>query len=130
MSKTLPGLNIQYPISQSIVKGDKTIETRTYPLPSKYIGCEMALIETPGERGDFKARIVAVVQFGKPFLYESKAEFTRDFARHRVKPDSKWSWGGKPKWGWPVKVIKRFKSPIPVPCRTGIRFTTEITIEL
>lgn len=51
--RTLCGINIQFPISQLIVDGSKTIETRTYPIPDHYIGKEMILIETPGKIKSF-----------------------------------------------------------------------------
>ena len=44
MNLVLNGINIQFPISQLILSGDKTVETRTYPIPERYLGVDLALI--------------------------------------------------------------------------------------
>ena len=49
---SLPGLNVQWPFSQLILSGDKTVEVRPYALGWRNIGrpgVEMWLVETPGE---------------------------------------------------------------------------------
>lgn len=61
--RKLPGINIQWPISEMIIDGEKTIETRKYAILDKYIGQELALIETPRPKGKFKARIRAIIKF-------------------------------------------------------------------
>src|SRR4051812_33618820 len=105
-TSTLRGLTIQYPWADLILSGRKTIETRFYPLPSKYVGMEIAIIETPGARGEFRSRLVGIVIFGPSFLYRDAQEFYADSARHLVRPDTlRFSWKhgqGKAKWGWPV----------------------------
>ena len=128
MKAKLPGLNIQFPISSLIVSGEKTVETRTYPMPTSYIGKEILIVETPGKRG-FKARVTAIAVFGPSFLYKSKAEFYRDFPRHRVDKNSKWAWAEKPKWGWPVLSVKKIPKPIEVLAPIGIRFTKEVRLK-
>ena len=48
---SLPGLNINWPFSQLILAGVKTVEVRSYALGYKNIarpGVEMWLVETPG----------------------------------------------------------------------------------
>jgi hypothetical protein len=130
MSKLiLPGINIQYPISQLIVRGEKKLETRTYPLPKKYIGKDLFLVETPGRDGKFKARIVGIIKFEASFEYDSKIRFYKDFERHRVNKSSQWAWKDKAKWGWPIAKFKALKS-IPLGKRTGIVFTQRIQISL
>ena len=47
----LPGINIQAPWAEAIVSGRKLIETRFYPMPRKWIGQPLAIIETPGQAG-------------------------------------------------------------------------------
>src|SRR5262245_57207558 len=89
------GINIQWPISRLILSGEKTIETRTYPIPKKYIGMDMLLIETPGKRGAFKARIVGIIKFQDSFYYESKNEFLKDVGLHFVDEKSEWGWTDK-----------------------------------
>lgn len=129
MKKTLPAINIQHPISQLILSGKKTIETRTYPLPKKYIGKELLMIETPGKSGAFKARIVATVCFGEPFLYSDERSFYLDYSRHKVDRNSIWAWREeKPKWGWPVTKVKRLSNSKIVKCRRGIVFTKSVSL--
>jgi hypothetical protein len=113
-----------------IVNGTKSVETRTYPIPQSYIGIDMALIETPGREGKFKARVVAIIRFAEPFKYTSKKDFYKDAQRHQVSPDSLWAWDKKPKWGWPVSVIRIFETPIVLRQRKGIRFTKDIALEI
>jgi hypothetical protein len=128
MNKVLVGVNIQYPISKLILEGTKTIETRTYPLPEKYVDCDMALIETPGKSGDFSARVVAVIRFGKSFKYKSKKAFYSDTVNHGVTPDSPWKWD-KPKWGWPILSVDLSISIQAAPKKKGIVFTKKVKIK-
>lgn len=130
MKITLPALNIQHPISQLIVIGEKVVETRTYKMPDRYVGKELLLIETPGKTGKFRARAIARVTFGKPFEYMSKKAFYDDIAKHKVGPDSKWAWSSKRKWGWPIVNLKHLKAPIEVHEPRGIVFTKSVSIEL
>src|SRR3989338_7516120 len=103
------GLNIQFPISRMILSGQKTIETRTYPIPPAYLGKELVIIETPGKLGRFKARMIGLVTFGESFQYRSKSAFYRDTPKHCVTPDSIWAWNAsKGKWGWPILRVEAF----------------------
>jgi hypothetical protein len=125
--KNYSGINIQYPISRLILDCKKVIETRTYPIPSCYVGQEMALIETPGKQGNFKARVVAIIKFGPSFKYVSKKNFYADSARHCVTPDSPWAWNdSKEKWGWPILDIVILRNAIPLKKRTGIVYSKNI----
>jgi hypothetical protein len=127
--KTYTGINIQYPISQLILSGEKTIETRTYPIPEKYLGQDMLMIETPGKTGKFKSRIVAIIRFDECFHYKNSKEFYKDTKRHCVTPDSAWAWTDeKPKWGWSLK-IKKIKTSILCSKKIGIRYTTNLIIK-
>jgi hypothetical protein len=131
MKICLPGINIQYPISELILSGQKTVETRTYPIPDKYKNVPMLLIETPGRTGKFKSRIRAVIKFNDSFPYKSSKDFYKDIERHAVSPTSLWKWvEEKPKWGWPVEVIDIFETPFRLNKKTGIRFTTSIEIDI
>lgn len=128
---SLPGLNVQYPISQDILLGKKTIETRFYPLPKKYLKRPMWLIETPGEIGDFKARASAIITFDSFFEYKSKKEFYADTQKHLVAKDSAWAWNDdKNKWGWIISNIQPLHEFIEIKQRRGILFTSEITLLL
>lgn len=127
--QALPGINIQYPISQLIASGEKTVETRTYPIPKRYVGTPVALIETPGPVGRFKARITAIIEFSESFEYETKESFYKDKSRHRVEPDAAWKWNPEQrKFGWPVRVLKVFSKPLPAPKRRGIVFSRHCEI--
>ena len=123
---TYPGINIQWPISELILSGEKTIETRTYPIPKKYLNQEMVFIETPGPKGKFKARVRAIIKFTNCFQYKSKKEFYADFKRHRVSKDSSWAWKEKSKWGWEILVVKFVDGTFQNP--KGIIFTKEIRL--
>lgn len=127
MRTTKPGINIQFPISSLICSGEKIVETRTYEIPPKYLNQEMYLIETPGKKGDFKARAIAIIKFTGCFKYKNKTEFRRDFSRHRVAPDTAWDWKDKDKWGWELEIIKIIPPTIISHAR-GIVFTKHIEI--
>lgn len=125
--KTYTGINIQYPISQQILDGTKTIETRTYPIPKSYINQDLLLVETPGPMGRFKARAVAVITFSECYKYSSKKEFYQDKGSHKVTPDSPWAWQeDKGKWGWRIGKVVRLKKPVTLARRLGIRYTKDL----
>lgn len=128
--KSYPGLNIQWPISELIFSGEKTIETRTYPIPNKYLNQEMLIIETPGKQNHFKARIRAVVVFTECFQYSNRSAFYRDQYSHKVTPGSEWDWKDKPKWGWRIGSVDLLVKPIPFSKKKGIVFTKKISIRL
>jgi hypothetical protein len=122
------GINIQFPISQLILEGSKTIETRTYPIPKAFIGKEMIIIETPGKGRDTKARMIGTVVFGESFKYKSKKSFYEDSTKHSVTPDSPWKWVDKPKWGWPILKVKKIDRPFLAPKKKGILYTHGIEL--
>lgn len=128
MSKNYTGINIQWPISELILSGEKTVETRTYPLPEKYLNVEMLLIETPGKHGKFKARARAIITFSKCIKYKDKKTFEKDFSRHKVEDDSIWAWKEKEKYGWEIKSIKTIPSIDLSNIKKGIVYTKNITI--
>ncbi len=125
-ANTFTGINIQFPISQFILSGEKSLETRTYKIPDKYIGLKLLLIETPGPNRAFKARIVGTIIFKKSFKYLSKKTFYKDKGKHLVDENSIWKWGSKPKWGWPIAEVTAFHVPVDAPKRKGIVFTSNI----
>ena len=126
--KTYSGINIQWPISRDILSGRKIIETRTYPIPNKYLDEEMLLIETPGPHGDFKARIIAIIKFIECFKYPSMKAFYADYPLHLINKKSHWAWKEKAKWGWRVKVIETMSNPI-IPLKNrGIVYTKSISL--
>lgn len=123
----LPAINIQYPISQLILSGKKHIETRTYPLPSRYKDKDIYLVETPGAVGNFKARICGIIRFSGSFQYKSSRSFYADAGKHFVTRDSEWRWTSKGKWGWTIDKIEVFQAPIlSFSGRRGIVFTKDL----
>ena len=125
--KSYTGINIQWPISQDILTGKKTVETRTYPLPSQYLNQEMLLIETPGPKGKFKARMVAIIKFTQCFEYKNEKAFYADYSRHLVDKNSPWAWKDKNKWGWIVELLRKLKMQRPCP-RKGIVYTRNLNL--
>jgi len=121
----MTGLNIQIPWSTLLINGEKSVETRSYPLPEKYEGVELALIETPGKYGQFKSRIIGTITFSHSFQYPDKQSWVDDYNRHKVEElDEFYSWNpDKPKYGWVVSDIKKFDEPMSAPKRKGIVFT-------
>ncbi len=124
MSQEFTGINIQFPISREILSGRKIIETRTYRIPTEYVGKTLLIVETPGPNGKFKSRIVAKICFSRCFQYESEDSFYADSQRHLVEPGSPWAWNpDKPKWGWVIAKVTPLKHDLPVRKRLGIKFT-------
>ena len=130
--KTIPGINIQWPWSEYLVSGKKTIETRTYPIPLKHIGVELAIIETPGPKGKKlagieKARIIGTIIFESSFQYKSRKDWEKDVKKHLVgssADDFTWEDRGGEVWGWKVKKVTKLKKNKPAPIKRGIVFAS------
>ena len=128
-TKSIPGINIQWPWSRLIVDGTKNVETRRYPIPSHYLDVPLAIIETPGPRGKsegqvLKAQIIGIVCFKRSFRYSTVAEWRTDFQRHKVSADSQYRFDPKREtWGWEVKSVRKLAKPLPAPSKRGIVFT-------
>jgi hypothetical protein len=127
----IPGVNIQWPWSELLLSGEKTVETRSYPLPKKYENEWLAVIETPGPRGRKeagieKARITGVIKFSTSFRYRTKREWLADYGRHCVEDgDPQFGFAtGKEKWGWLVSDYYLFKQICPPPQKRGIIFAS------
>ena len=126
----MTGINIQTPWSFLLINGDKTVETRSYHLPKKYEGVELALIETPGKYGRFKSRIIGTITFSHSFQYPDKQAWIDDYNRHKV-PDTNNNFGwkeDKEKWGWVVSDIIKFDEPQIAPENKGIIFTLDCQV--
>lgn len=126
----MTGVNIQTPWSQLLINGDKSVETRTYALPEKYVGEELALIETPGRYGRFKARIIGTITFSHSFKYPDQKAWQDDYNRHCVEVDDPiYNWkDDKPKYGWVVSKVTKFEEPVDIRKRKGIIFTTGVSV--
>lgn len=131
----IPGINVQWPWSQFIANGTKVIETRSYDIPEKYRGIELALIETPGPNGKKRfgiesARIIGIVIFEETFQYKSMATWNLDRRKHLVQADDPvFSFQlKKPKWAWKIKSYIPLKTPVEAPKKRGIVFALECRI--
>lgn len=126
----MTGLNIQSPWSSLLINGLKTVETRTYHLPLKYIGVPLALIETPGKKGRFKSRIIGLITFNESFRYKDKNQWINDHYRHLVDYDDfNYGWKYyKDKYGWVVHIVEKFDKPIDPPLKRGIVFSNNCKI--
>ena len=123
--KKIPGINIQWPWTEYILSGKKTIETRNYPIPLKHLGHPLALVETPGKlkKGE-KAKIVGIAVFGSNILYQTKSQWKRDRSKHLVDDgDALFSFQEKRlKYGWPVEKVIRVVPSQNLPKTRGIVF--------
>lgn len=127
----MTGINIQTPWSELLINAIKSVETRSYPLPDKYAGEELALIETPGRYGRFKARIIGTIIFSHSFKYPHQKAWQDDHNRHCVAVDDPiYNWkDDKPKYGWVVSKVTKFDKPLDIRKRRGIIFTSGIQLK-
>ena len=127
----MTGINIQTPWSELLINEVKSVETRSYPLPEKYVGEEIALIETPGRYGRFKARIIGTITFSHSFKYPDQRAWEDDYNRHCVAVDDPiYNWkDDKPKYGWVVSKVTKFDKPLDIRKRRGIIFTSGIKLK-
>ena len=127
----MTGVNIQTPWSKLLINGVKTVETRKYPLPQKYVGETLALIETPGRYGRFKARVIGTITFSHSFKYPDQKAWENDYNRHCVAVDDPiYNWkDDKPKYGWVVSKVTKFDKPLDIRKRKGIIFTSGIKLK-
>jgi len=125
------GLNIQAPWSTLLINGQKTVETRSYRLPVRLEGVELALIETPGKSTKFKSRIIGTITFSSCIQYYSKEQWEADNDRHKVDTnDQTYCWkDDKPKFGWVIKSVKRFENPVDPPAKRGIIYVKNCLLE-
>ncbi len=125
--RLIDGINIQWPWSELLLSGKKTVETRSYPLPERLKNIELAIIETPGPKGKKnaglnKARIIGTIIFTDSYQYKSRAHWIKEYALHRVEHDDRQFAfvSNKKKFAWTVGVVKRLISPVPPPAKRGI----------
>ena len=127
----MTGINIQTPWSELLINEVKSVETRSYPLPEKYVGETLALIETPGRYGRFKARIIGTITFSHSFKYPDQRAWQDDYNRQCVAVDYLiYNWkDDKPKYGWVVSKVTKFDKPLDIRKRRGIIFTSGIKLK-
>ena len=124
------GLNIRSPWSTLLINGQKSVETRSYRLPQRLEGVELALIETPGKSAKFKSRIIGTITFSSCVQYSSKEQWQSDESKHKVGiSDKTYGWKDKPKFGWIVKSVKKFEKPVDPPTKRGIIYAKNCLVE-
>ena len=132
MNSSTSGINIQYPWSQLLVNGEKVIETRSYPIPEKFIGKPLAIIQTPGKFKNEveKTMIIGLIYFKHSKQYRSKKEWLSDYKNHLVKKDDPlYGWSKtKEKWGWVVEKVIKISPPISPPKKRGIMYVNNCII--
>ena len=95
------GININdkdYPFTEWIFSGIKTIETRRTKSLHPYVGQRVGVIKT----GKGKATLVGFATIGTPIYYKTKAEFRKDENKHRVYEGSQYDIDDIGKWGYPI----------------------------
>jgi hypothetical protein len=128
---SIPGITVQFPWADLILSGQKVIETRFYPLPPKWIGKPLAIIETPGLRGSFKRRVAGIAVLGESFPYANRMAFDLDHKKHLVDsfdPIFGWKSNLGPKWGWPILWVVRHQEQLPGAFRTGMRYSSAVPL--
>jgi hypothetical protein len=99
-------------------------------LPGRYVNQGFWLIETPGKRGKFKARVIAKIRFSSFKQYQSASDFYTDSHLHKIKEDDP-DYGWKEdvaKYGWivgDVEGVNEFRPPSP----RGIVYTSPFGLE-
>ena len=117
-----------------IFAGDKTIDTRVYPLPQSMLNKTLLMIETPGANGNFKARGVGEIVFGDCKKYQDSISFYGDSEYHQIYKDgnSPWRWdsnGNKPKYGWIIVSVNQFETKYSLNKRVGVKFTKDVILQ-
>jgi hypothetical protein len=120
MTKSLTGINIQAPWAELLINGQKTVETRSYRLPQRLEGVELAIIETPGKSAKFKSRIIGTITFSNSFQYLDINDWLSDYNRHLVPINSEYRFIDKPKFGWIVQSVTKLDNPVDPPSKRGI----------
>jgi hypothetical protein len=110
-------LEVQIPWSQYLLSGSKTVETRTYKLPSELLHRQIAILQTQSGTAGISALsdnvdlmksidccIVGWVLFSSIKIYTNHSEFFADQHLHLVDENSPYSWkDGKEIYGWIVE---------------------------
>ena len=85
-----------------ILRGEKTIETRSTRSLDPYIGERVGLVRT----GVGKATLVGYATVGEPVVYDSVAKFRRDQSKHLVAPGSAFDMKDRLKYGYPLMQVE------------------------
>jgi hypothetical protein len=118
------------------LSGEKVIETRGYPIPKKFLGIWMAIVETgrPGEIGSRpgRAQVVGLIIFKSCYKYKNRQHWESEQSLHRVSgndPDYAFD-DQKDKWAWEIEMVRPLPKPQSAPLKRGIRYAKECIVEL
>ena len=125
----IPGLNIQYPWSKFILDGLKTIETRNYECPKKFLNVPILLIETKRINGE-GAKGVGIIVIKSSDKYQSLEAYNQDFHEHMVEENSAYFWNdpSKPKFRWIIDLAVPLLAELEVKKNRGYVWTSPILI--
>ena len=130
------GINVQWPWSRHLIEGRKTVETRTYPIPTKHLNSPLAVIETPGRHrisgAPDHSTIIGIIVFSGCYQYQTRDQWAKDARKHLVPendPDFAFN-STKPKWAWEVASAVTLRSPVLPPKPRGIVFCSSCAIPL
>lgn len=129
MSETF-ALEVQSPFSGLILSGEKSIETRAYPLPNYLHGVGILLCESSsGEdcvscvgdnvtEAQVGLSLVGEVFFSDSKEYHTNVEWDIDREKHQVPKYSKYEWAPTEtgiRYGWRIERVIVYTPPLPVP---------------
>jgi SAM-dependent methyltransferase len=103
--RQLMGININdstQDFTGQILRGEKTIETRSTRSLDPYIGNRVGIIRT----GVGKATLVGYATVGEPVVYDSVAKFRQDQSKHLVSPGSAFDIKDGLKYGYPLMQVE------------------------
>ena len=103
--RQLMGININdstQDFTGQILRGEKTIETRSTRSLDPYIGERVGIVRT----GVGKATLVGYATVGEPVVYDSVAKFRRDYDKHLVAPGSAFDMKDRLKYGYPLMQVE------------------------
>lgn len=118
-------LEMQAPWARRLLDGDKTVETRSYPLPAGLVGRSIEVMESkPGEDGVSSLgdtvealcsglSVVGRVTFSSSEAYSSRDAWAADESRHLVSPTSEgYGWkGAESVFAWTVGEVTVYPKP-------------------
>jgi hypothetical protein len=104
-------IDVQAPWAAYLLDGSKTIETRGYALPLRFVGVELGVLVTAAGGGPtpFGGVLAGTITFGPAKQY-TRGSWAADSARHLVPSNAapeQFGWStDAPKFGWPVVSIR------------------------
>jgi len=123
-------LELQAPWGEQLVRGEKTIETRAYSLPTRLIGRKIVVLQSnPGKDcvSSLPAQVkanhpgmhaIGTVVFSKVIEYKTEDQWSKDEGLHLVTTGSAYGWKKDSTtviYGWVVGQTKMYIEKRPVP---------------